>query len=418
MIDLQALSLPAYLILLVLTAPCILAYKLIRWHLLSAPPPISPNISPNSYTPLPATLLTPPIGVPYQHHILTTPTSRIHYVTTSPPIPSTSTPLLPPLLFVHGWPDWWYVWRHQLAHFAPLSAQCVAVDMRGFGYSEVGGDKEDASKYTLVQQCSDIVAVLDELKIDRCVLVGFDWGGMVVWDMARRYPSRLQGVAVLGAPYRPRREWRLPLPVMLRLAPNWVYQIYFRYCRLQAARELESDIGRTLSLTVRSTRPSDGIGLFKSLTAATLLSTLPLHAPRSAMLTAEELRWMVEMYRWSGFRYSLLWYANHTRNSRQAMKTPAQLGLPSQPSQAAAGELRERIGVPALMMMAERDAILQPVLAEGMERWCDRLTSVMIREGGHWAQLEQTEQVNEVLKEWLSTLVMEQPKSGERATTR
>ena len=197
MIDLQALPFPIYLILFILTYPCILAYKLIAWSLLGAAPPTSPNISPSSYTPLPATLITPPLAVPYEHHFLTTPNSRVHYITTSPPaaasssLSSSAAQLLPPVLFVHGFPDWWYVWRHQIVHFTPLCRQCVAIDIRGYGYSEVSGAKDLASKYTFIHLCSDILAVLDELKIARCVLVGFDWGGMVVWDMARRYPSRV-----------------------------------------------------------------------------------------------------------------------------------------------------------------------------------------------------------------------------------
>ena len=94
------------------------------------------------------------------------------------------------------------------------------------------------------------------------------------------------------------------------------------------------------------------------------------------------------------------------------MKTCAQLGLPAPSPNTTVSELKERITVPALMMLAERDVILQPVLADGMERWCDQLTTVMIRRGGHWAQIEETEQVNEALQEWMTSTVMKQAKTA------
>ena len=82
---------------------------------------------------------------------------------------------------------------------------------------------------------------------------------------------------------------------------------------MRAARELEGDVERTLTLIIRSTRPEDAIGSLKTLTALTSLSLLPLRAAQSVMLTGEEMRCMVEMYTWSGFQYPLLWYSNLTR---------------------------------------------------------------------------------------------------------
>ena len=408
------------LVSLLVLSPLILLDKLVQRLILAVRPPVAPAVHPTSFTPLPATLISPPLSVAYTHHFVTTPSSRVHYVLTRPASTASSsssasspdTP--PPVVFVHGFPDSWYVWRHQLVHFA-AARQCIALDMRGFGYSEVAGDKDDAAQYSIARQCGDIAAVLDKEGIDKCFLVGFDWGGMVVWHFSRRYPTRLSGVASLCTPYRPRREWRFPLHVTVRLAPNWLYQLYFAYCRLQAAQEMQSDPDRFFSLAVRSSRQSDKLSPLTVLTTLVAWPFFPLHVPRSALLTAEEQRHMVAMFEWSGYRYPLLWYANHVRNSRESNRTNAELGLPAAASTTASTttassitptttQLSERIDVPALMLVADSDNILQPVLSEGMEAWCGQLTKVTIRNAGHWAQLEQAEQVNEALERWMAVL--------------
>ena len=294
----------------------------------------------------------------------------------------------------------WYEWRHQLNDFAP-SSQCLAIDLRGFGYSEVVGVKDDRQLYTYAQQCRDVVAVLDAEKIAQVLIVGHDWGGAHVWQFARRYPHRLLGVASLCTPYLPRRQ-RPPLLTLLRVLPHWSYQVVFAYARDQVALNFEDDVAKTQSLIIRSVDPAERIGLIKSLTALSLLGRLPLTARRSKLWTAAELRVQTAMFEWSGFKYPLLQYHTLRTNLRQLMKTEAELGLPplgSSPPPTHA--LTERITVPALMMPADGDAILQPVLCDGMERWCDDYTRVDIRGAGHWAQLEQPDQVNAALASFI-----------------
>ena len=98
--------------------------------------------------------------------------------------------------------------------------------------------KDAAGRYTARQQCADIVRLLDAEGIARVCLVGFDWGGAVVWQFARQHPDRLRGVAVIGTPYRPRSQ-PLPLLTRARLAPSLLYMAYFIYCRRHAAEAIE-----------------------------------------------------------------------------------------------------------------------------------------------------------------------------------
>ena len=104
MIDIFALPLPLHLLLVLFLLPLSLARVLYQRLILR--PKASPNISPASYTPLPSPLQSPPLSIPYAHHFVETPTSRVHYVTTQPSSPASATASSDiPLLFVHGFPD-------------------------------------------------------------------------------------------------------------------------------------------------------------------------------------------------------------------------------------------------------------------------------------------------------------------------
>ena len=128
-----------------------------------------------------------------------------------------------------------------------------------------------------------------------------------------------------------------------------------------------------------------------------MLEPTSLPVPASSLLSAAELQAYVDMFRWSGGFYALLWYrANLTRLRRETGAGAGERGSGQRDS--------ERITVPALMMTADRDRVLRPVMAEGMEGWCDKLSRVALRQAGHWAQLEQTEQVNSAIAAFLAQL--------------
>ena len=101
MMDLQTVPLPLYLLLVICLLPYSIARNIYQRFILRKP--ISPNIHPTSYTPLPSPLLSPPLAVPYSHHFVDTPNSRVHYIRTAQPAAATASGI--PLLFVHGFPD-------------------------------------------------------------------------------------------------------------------------------------------------------------------------------------------------------------------------------------------------------------------------------------------------------------------------
>ena len=109
----------------------------------------------------------------------------------------------------------------------------------------------------------------------------------------------------------------------------------------------------------------------------------PAHDSRGEFLTPEEFDAFVELFETSGFTGGINWYRNMTRNWRL-------------------GEGREeRVAQPALMIMAEKDAVLPPSAAEGMERYVPDLEKALVEDSGHWTQQEQPAAVNRILLDWL-----------------
>ncbi len=115
----------------------------------------------------------------------------IHYVTTG------TGPLI---LFLHGFPEFWYAWKEQLSAFS-TDHQAVAADLRGYNLS---GKSEDVASYAMPNLVADLKALLDHLSPGiPAVLVGHDWGGIISWAFSAYYPDYLSHLVIINAPHPP-----------------------------------------------------------------------------------------------------------------------------------------------------------------------------------------------------------------------
>jgi len=103
----------------------------------------------------------------------------------------------PLMLFVHGFPDFWYSWRNQLKEFSK-DYWCVAIDMRGYNESEKPVGIENYHMKLLAQ---DINECVQKLGRESCILVAHDWGGVVAWSVARLYPAIVEKLIILNCPH-------------------------------------------------------------------------------------------------------------------------------------------------------------------------------------------------------------------------
>ncbi|KAG7215657.1 hypothetical protein INR49_022012 [Caranx melampygus] len=182
----------------------------------------------------------------------------------------------PPVLLCHGFPESWYSWRHQIPALAAAGFRVLALDMKGYGESTAPPDIEE---YSQEQLCKDLITFLDKLSIPQVTLVGHDWGGALVWNMAQYFPERVRCAQVT-----------LSLP--------------------QAQRPSISTAG----VCARG-------GLFAG---------LPEQIPMSSIMTEADLQYYVSRYKKNGFRRPLNWYRNDNVNWRWMCSRPtAKLLMPA-----------------------------------------------------------------------------------------
>ncbi len=149
------------------------------------------------------------------HRFATTNGLRVHYV-------EKGEPGRPLVLLLHGFPDFWWSWRHQIDPLVEAGFRVVAPDQRGYG------DTDKHGPYDLDTLVEDVVGLIEALGEERAIVVGHDWGGAVAWHLAATRPSRCAKLAILNSPHPVVFQRALRSPAQLR--KSWymfVFQIPF-----------------------------------------------------------------------------------------------------------------------------------------------------------------------------------------------
>src|SRR5918992_2153993 len=150
----------------------------------------------------------------------------------------------PPVVLCHGFPELSYSWRHQIPALAEAGYRAVAPDMRGYGESSIPAEIEAYDAPTL---CADLVGLLDELRAERAIFVGHDWGASVVWQLALAHPSRVAALVALSVPYVPRPP-APPVELLRQGLGEDFYIVWFQRPGV-ADEALARDVRRTLTTT-------------------------------------------------------------------------------------------------------------------------------------------------------------------------
>src|SRR3954465_14882409 len=148
----------------------------------------------------------------------------------------------PLVVLLHGFPESWYSWRHQLPALAAAGYHAVAPDQRGYGQTDSPAESE---KYTQLHLVGDVIGLLDALDEQRAVVVGHDWGAPVAWNTALLRPDRLRGVVGLSVPDPPRGPGS-PLTALRARRGERFYQAYF-----QATGGADAELARDVRTSLR-----------------------------------------------------------------------------------------------------------------------------------------------------------------------
>jgi pimeloyl-ACP methyl ester carboxylesterase len=257
----------------------------------------------------------------------------------------------PLVLFLHGFPEYWYTWRHQLPDLA-RHRHAVAIDLRGYHRSDRPGRRTD---YRMSHLVADVAAVVDALGDGRATLVGHDWGGAVAWAFAHRHPERLERLVIANAPHPARmaQEVRRP-PQLFR---SW----YIAFLQLPRIPELLLTAGG----------------------AAAVGSIVRHGAGRPDVFQAEELaRYRSAFAEPGAARAAVNYYRNLATDPR---------GMPRLPP----------IEVPTLVLWGERDRALDKRLLEGLEPYAPDIRIRRFPEAGHFVHEEVPSAFNEELRRFV-----------------
>lgn len=296
----------------------------------------------------------------------------------------------PLVILLHGWPQCWYLWRHQIDPLVEAGFQVAVPDQRGYG----GSDKPaEIEAYNIIELTSDVVGIADALGHKQFIVVGHDWGAPVAWHTALLHPERVKAVAGLSVPYT---RWKAKtLTQQEFFGDNFWYMVYFQKSGVAEA-EFETDIRKSLRMIYYSGSgdlPS-GFRMGKKPASAKFLDGLPDPERLPAWLTEEDLDYYVEQYQQSGFRGPINWYRNIDRNVEL---TPQLDSLET-----------GRIQQPAFFLAGTKDPVLKfggGDTVERMNKWMvDLRGKVMIEGAGHWVQIERPKEVTEALLGFLKSI--------------
>jgi len=297
----------------------------------------------------------------------------------------------PLVLLVHGFPESWYSWRHQLPALAGAGFRVAAIDVRGYGRSSQPSAIEE---YRMVKHVADNVGVVEALGEQRAVIVGHDWGAPIAWSSCLLRPDVFDALVLLSVPYAPRSSTR-PMDAFRAMAGDEEFYIEYFQEPGRAEAEIEADVRSWLSgfyYSASGDAPprSDGRTMATVARGGLLRERFSLPDGPLPWLSEEDLDFYVAEFERTGLTGGLNRYRNMDRDWEDL-----------------AAFNHHPIAVPSLFVGGERDG---PTVwgAGAITRFSQTLPALRgchILEGcGHWVQQERAPRVNELLLDFLSSL--------------
>ena len=293
----------------------------------------------------------------------------------------------PLVILLHGWPQCWYLWRHQIDPIVAAGYRVAVPDQRGFGGSS---KPTEVSAYHIEQLCADVDGVREALGAEEAIVIGQDWGCLVAWTTALLYPKTCSAVMGLSVPF-----WRF--------TNAWVdwpgtpekfwYMHHFQQGNIAEAT-LDRDIALSIKTIYWALSADSPSGTWMAQAehdgSSSLIDVLPKPGDLSAWLSDDDLDYYIAQYQDGGFGPPINWYRNIPANA-EFMQDKLALRF-TQPAAFAIGELDD-VG------------LYDPNWAETFADDFDDLRFVEIVQGaGHWVQAEKPNEVNALILQFLRSL--------------
>ncbi|GAC1390381.1 MAG: alpha/beta hydrolase [Ktedonobacteraceae bacterium] len=280
----------------------------------------------------------------WQHRAIITNGIRMHYVIQGE---ENNGPLL---VLLHGFPEFWYSWHHQILFLAEQGYTVVAPDLRGYNDTD-----KPRTGYDVPTLLRDIEGLIKGLGQEKAIIVGHDWGGVLAWVFAMRYPQITQQLIVLNAPH----PWALQreLRTLKQLSKSW-YVFFFQIPWLPEA--------------LLGTNHAYAIGRILVATAV----------QKSVFPPDLQLRYRAAMSKPGALTAGLNYYRQIARRGYGSREQTI-------------------IQAPTLLIWGEQDVALGIALTQNLEQWVPKIQVRRIPDSGHWVQQEQPDAVNNLMQQFL-----------------
>ncbi len=278
----------------------------------------------------------------WTHGYINTNGLQLHYVTQGEG---------PLMLMLHGFPEFWYSWRHQIPVFAQ-NFQVVALDLRGYNDS----DKPEAqSAYVMSEFIKDVEGVIRALGYRTCTLIAHDWGGAIAWNFADAYPDMVEKLIVLNFPHPAKFAEGLRTPTQL-LRSSYIFWFQIpHWPELNLQKDNYAAIDAIFSGTAFN---------------QAAFTVADIDAYKDAASKPGALTAMLNYYRniFPQILFSKTW---------------------------------DILEIPTLIIWGEQDTALGKELTYGTEAYVKNLQIKYLSNSGHWVQQEQPETVTQLIREFL-----------------
>jgi pimeloyl-ACP methyl ester carboxylesterase len=294
----------------------------------------------------------------------------------------------PLVVLVHGWPESWYSWRHQIPALTAAGYRVIAPDMRGYGKSDKPAAVED---YDIHHLTADIAGLIEASGETSAIIVGHDWGSIVTWHMPLLHPARVRAIATMSVPFGGRGGGRPTETMQKAFGDNFYYMLYHQERdaagRGAAETEYDADPRGLLSRLYASPDAEREAPLVTDPKRAAGGWIPRLGKPKAlpSWLTQADLDYIVGEFRDAGFRGGVNYYRNLDRN----WETTTQID-------------GAKISVPVMFLAGEGDIVIRGAKAEQLTATMSRVATdlrgvTLIPGAGHWIQQEKPAETNALL---------------------
>jgi pimeloyl-ACP methyl ester carboxylesterase len=302
-----------------------------------------------------------------------------HYLLGNPNGPARGT-----IFCIHGWPDFSFGWRYQVPALLSAGYRVVVPDMMGYSHSSA---PESLEFYTTKCAADDMAELAKHLDCPRIILLGHDWGGSIVWRIAMYKPQLVHAVMSVCTPFdMPKKEFAPLEDIVKTRLPNFTYQLQLASGEVEKHIKTKEQIRQFLNAMYGGRGPNGELGF--NVNPGIIYENLPKLQP-TRLMSPEELDYYADCWARHGVHSTLNWYRVRELNFRDEKVLADRKG--------------PMITMPALFILAKKDAALPPKMSATMDRHFANLTRGEV-DAGHWALWQAPDQCNKLILDFLKVL--------------